>query len=149
MCPPFLDLCPSRPARRRVTLTIAVAAGSLSDMALSSPGHRLMCQLVVLFALGTLLGHVCALEGGHAHPPHMASSASSADTHSGGSVAIHEGSCEGLKPTSTSSVLRLIGSRPLAVSYLVVAAPATAAGIVSAPVPRQALFVLHGAALLI
>ena len=107
--------------------------------------HRVPCRVLLLLVVAALLGHVCALEGGHAHPFHVASSAGAAHAESSGSVAAHEASCEGLKPTFASPVLRLIGSRLLAVSCLTVAAPATAAGMVSVPVPRHALFVLHGA----
>jgi hypothetical protein len=47
---------------RTVTLTSAAAASSLSGMAPSSPDSARMCRLVVLFAVATLLGHVCGLE---------------------------------------------------------------------------------------
>jgi hypothetical protein len=117
-------------------------------MAPPSPRYRARCRVVLLLALAALLGHVCALEGTHAHPPFESSSAGSADTHAAGSVAIHEASCDGLKPTSTSPVLPPIGSRPLAVPHAAAAAPASAAGIVSAPARRSVLFVLHGALLI-
>jgi hypothetical protein len=63
-------------------------------------------------------------------------------------VAIHEASCEGLKRTSTSPALRLIGGRPLALPDSAEAAPASAPGTTAAPVSRHALFVLHGALLI-
>ena len=106
-------------------------------------------RLVLWLAIATLLGHVCGLEGAHAHGPHVASWASSADAHSAEPMAIHDASCEGLRPTSTSLSpdVGFLGTQPLAVSDDTVAAPVRAARLASPP-GRHALFVLHGALLI-
>jgi hypothetical protein len=117
-------------------------------MAPSSPGHRLMCRLVVLFAVGTLLGHVCALEPGHHHPADASAGIGFAGPDSGGPVAIDEASCENLKPASVWPVIRAIDNRPLPVPGLVVPGSVRAGRAASALVPRPPLFVLHAALLI-
>jgi hypothetical protein len=117
-------------------------------MAPSSPGHRLMCWLVVLFAFGTLLGHVCALEPGHHHPADASAGIGFAGPHSGEPVAIDEASCESLKPASVWPVIRVIDGRPLPVPGRAVPGSVRAGQAANVPVPRLPLFVLHAALLI-
>jgi hypothetical protein len=133
-----------------VTLTIIAAAGSLTGMALSSPGQRLMSWLVVLFAAGTLLGHVCVLEPGHPHLGDPSAGIGSAGSDSGGPVTIDEASCESLKPASASawSVMRAIDNRSLPAAGLAGRDPVRVGRAASASVRHPPLFVLHAALLI-
>jgi hypothetical protein len=105
-------------------------------------------RVVLWLAVTALLGHVCGLEGTHTHAPQVTSSASSADAHPAEAAAIHDASCEGLKPTSASPDAGVRSSQPHAVSDEAIAEPARAAQIASAPPRYHALFVLHGALLI-
>ena len=107
-----------------------------------------MCRLVVLFAVVTLLGHVCGLEPGHHHLADASAWISSAGPDSGGSVTIDEASCDSVKPTTVWPVIRNIDSRPLHVPDLVVPGSARAGWAPNLPVPRLPLFVLHAALLI-
>jgi hypothetical protein len=106
-----------------------------------------MYRLVVLFAVATLLGHVCGLE-----PDHYLVDASawigSAGPDSGGSVAIDEASCDSVKPTTVWPVIRPIDNQPVHVAGLVVPGSARAGWAPNVPVPRLRLFVLHAALLI-
>jgi hypothetical protein len=113
-----------------------------------SPGQWLWCRLIVLFALGTLLGHVCALEPGHHDLADVSAGIGSADLDFGGAVTIHEASCESLKPAFTWPGMRVTDSRPLPVPGLAVSGSARAWRAANAPVPRVPLFVLHAALLI-
>jgi hypothetical protein len=136
------------PFARGVTLTIPVAASSLSGMAPPSPGPRLMCRLVVLFAVATLLGHVCGLEPDHHHLADASAWIGSAGPDSGGPVTIDEASCDSVKPTTVWPVIRPIDSQPLHVADLVVPGSARAGWAPNVPVPCLRLFVLHAALLI-
>jgi hypothetical protein len=111
-------------------------------------GSPLMCRLVLLFAVGTLLGHVCAPEPGHHHLVDASACIGSTGPDSGGPMAIDEASCESLKPASAWPVMRAIDSRPLPVSGLAVRDSARAGRAADVPVPRLPLFVLHAALLI-
>jgi hypothetical protein len=136
------------PFARGVTLTIPVAASSLSGMAPPSPGPRLMCRLVVLFAVATLLGHVCGLEPDHHHLADASAGIDSAGPDSGGPAAIDEASCDSVKPTTVWPVMRTIDNPPLPVPGLAVPGLVRAGRIADVPVPRLPLFVLHAALLI-
>jgi hypothetical protein len=113
-----------------------------------SPGHPLMCRLVVLFAVGALLGHVCALEPNHHHLANASASIGSAGPDAGEPVAMEDASCEGLKPASAWPVLRAIDSPPLSVPGRAVPGSVRAGRAASALVPRPPLFLLHAALLI-
>ena len=102
----------------------------------------------MLFAVATMLGHVCGLEPGHHHLADASAWIGSAGPDSGGPVAIDEASCESLKPPSAWPVMRAIDSQPLPVPGLAVPGLARAGQAASAPVPRPPLFVLHAALLI-
>lgn len=136
------------PFARSVTLTITVAASSLSGMAPPSPGPGLLCRLVVLFAVSTLLGHVCGLEPGHHHLAGASAWIIPAGADSGGPVTIDEASCDSVKPTTVWPVIRPIASQPLHVPNLVEAGSARAGWAPNLPIPRLRLFVLHAALLI-
>lgn len=116
-------------------------------MASLSPGHQLMCRLVTLFAVATLLGHVCGLEPGHPHLADASTWIGSPGIDSGGPVAIDEASCESLKSASAWPVMRAIDSRPLPVPGLACGS-AMAGRDADVPIPRLPLFVLHAALLI-
>ena len=107
-----------------------------------------MRRLVVLFAIGTLLGHVCGLEPGHQHLADASASIGSTGPDSDGPVAIEDASCDSLKPASLWPVIRAIDSRPLVVPGLAVRASARARRDVDVAIPRLPLFVLHAALLI-
>lgn len=117
-------------------------------MAPSSPGSALMCRLVVLFAVATLLGHVCGLEPDHHHPANASVSIGSAGPDSGEPVAIEDASCESLKPASAWPVMRAIDSPSLPVPGRAVQGLVRAEWASNVPVPRLPLFVLHAALLI-
>jgi hypothetical protein len=117
-------------------------------MAPSSPGSALMCRFVVLFAVATLLGHVCGLEPGHHHLADASTWIGSAGPDSGGAVAIGEASCESLKPASAWPGMRAVDSRPLPVLGPTVPSFVRARRAASASVQDVALFVLHAALLI-
>jgi hypothetical protein len=105
-------------------------------------------RIVLWLAVTMLLGHVCGLEGTRIHAPHVASWASSADAHPAEAEAIHDASCEGLKPTSVSPDVGFLGTQPHAASDDTIAAPARGVWTLSPPARRAPLFVLHGALLI-
>jgi len=107
-----------------------------------------MCWLVVLFAVGTLLGPVCALESGHHHLADASAGIGSAGPDFGGPVTIDQASCESLKPASAWPVMRAIDSRPPPVPGLAVPDSTRAGRAATVPVPRLPLFVLHAALLI-
>ena len=107
-----------------------------------------MCRLVVLFAIGVLLGHVCALEPDHRHAANASASIGSAGPDSGEPVAIEDASCESLKPASAGPVMRAIDSPPLPVPGRAVQGSVSAECASNVPVPRLPLFVLHAALLI-
>ena len=117
-------------------------------MAPSSPGSARMCRLVVLFAVATLLGHVCGLEPDHHHPANASVSIGSAGPDSGEPVAIEDASCESLPPASAWPVMRAIDSPPLPVPGRAVQGLMRAEWASNVPVPRLPLFVLHAALLI-
>ena len=115
---------------------------------LRSPDQSLWRRLIVLFAFGTLLGHVCVLEPGHHDLADVSAGIGSADPDLGGSVAIHAASCESLKSSSAWPGMRAIDSRPLPVPGLAVSGSARAWRAANVPVPRVPRFVLHAALLI-
>jgi hypothetical protein len=117
-------------------------------MAPSSPGRRLMRRFVMLFALGTLLGHVCALEPGHHHPVDGSPWIGPGGQDSRGPLPIDEASCENVKPASVWPVIRLIDTWPLSLPDLAVLGSIRAWRAASIPVSRPPLFVLHAALLI-
>jgi hypothetical protein len=114
----------------------------------SSPGRWLMGRLVMMFAVATLLGHVCTRDPAHHHRAEASVGIGSAGPDSGGPVVIDEASCESLKPASAWPVMRAIDSGPLPVSGLAVPGSARAGQAATVPVPRLPLFVLHAALLI-
>jgi hypothetical protein len=119
-------------------------------MAPSSPGYALMGRVVVLFAVATLLGHVCGLEPGHHHQADASTGIGSPGPDSGGPVAIDGASCESLKPAAgwPGPVVRAIDSQPLHVPDLVEPGSTRGGWAPNVPVPRLRLFVLHAALLI-
>jgi hypothetical protein len=117
-------------------------------MAPSSLGRQLMCRVVVLFAFGVLLGHVCALEPAHHHRADASVGIGSAGPDSGGPVAIDDASCENLKPESAWPVMRAIDGQPLPVPGHTVPGLPRVGRAADVPVPRLPLFVLHAALLI-
>lgn len=107
-----------------------------------------MCRLVVLFAVATLLGHVCGLEPDHHHLADATAWISPAGFDSGGAVTIDEASCDSVKPTTVWPVIRPIDSQSLHVVDLVVPGSARAGWAPNVSVPRLPLFVLHAALLI-
>jgi hypothetical protein len=136
------------PFARGATLTIPVVASSLSGMAPSLRGPQLMRRLVVLFAVATLLGHVCGLEPDHHHLADASAWIGSAGPDSGRSMTIDEASCDSVKPTAVWPVIRPIDSQPPYVPDLVVPGSARAGWAPNVQVPRLRLFVLHAALLI-
>jgi hypothetical protein len=117
-------------------------------MAPPSPGPRLMCRWAVLFAVATLLGHVCGLEPGHHHLADASAWISPGGPDSGGPVTIEAASCDSVKPTTVWPVIRPIDGQPLQVADLVEPGSARADWAPNVPVPRLRLFVLHAALLI-
>ena len=107
-----------------------------------------MCRLVVLFAIGVLLGHVCAVEPGHHHPASASAWISSAGPDSVEPVAIEDASCDSLKPASAWPVMRAIDSPPLPVPARAVQGSVRAGWASNVPGRRLPLFVLHAALLI-
>jgi hypothetical protein len=107
-----------------------------------------MCRLVVLFAVATLLGHVCGLEPDHHHLADASVWIGSAASDVGGPVTIDEASCDSVKPTTVWPVIRPIDNQPLHVPGLAVPGSARAGWAQNVPVPRLRLFVLHAALLI-
>ena len=117
-------------------------------MAPSSPGPRLVCRLVVLFAVATLLGHVCGLDPDHHHLADASAWIDSAGPDSGRPVAIDEASCESLKSASAWPVMRAVDSRPFPVPGLAARGSASGGRAADVPIPRLPLFVLYAALLI-
>jgi hypothetical protein len=102
----------------------------------------------MVFAVATLLGHVCTLEPAHHHRAEASAWIGSAGPDSCGPVAIDEASCESLKPATAWPLMRAIDGQPLPVPGPIVPGLPRVGRAADVPVPRLPLFVLHAALLI-
>ena len=110
----------------------------------------LMRRGLLVVALAALLGHVCALETEAAHGPAAhARSTEAAPVHPGEDAPdVHAASCDGIKPTSTGSLVSTVENRPMATVRLARIWPRDPLAASSLSVPRPALFILYASLLI-
>jgi hypothetical protein len=105
---------------------------------------------LLVVALATLLGHVCALEPEAAHgPAALARSTEAPPEHSGEDAPdVHAASCDGIKPTSTGPLVSTVENPRMASVRLARIRPRDALAASSLSVQRPALFILYASLLI-
>jgi hypothetical protein len=109
-----------------------------------------MCRAILVVALATLLGHVCALESEAAHGPaeHARSTGATPAYPGDDAPDVHAASCDGIKPASMASLVWMADSRPMATVRLGRMWSRPSLWVSSFAVSRPVLFILHASLLI-